>query len=161
MNAPLPLVRTYDWLAIIGLATSIAFTIYFYDTLPERIPTHFDGSGQPDGWSGKAMLWSLPILGLVMYVVLGLAGRAASSGNYWSTLQPKPEETETVKALSRTLIAALRAIIILKFTYLSWGSIQIALKRSEGLWSGSLAVFLVILLGYVFYYSYEMYKRSK
>lgn len=162
MTAPLPLSRTYDWLAIISLATSLAITFYFYDLVPDRIPSHFDASGQPDNWSGKRMLWFLPGMGLFMYVFLGLMGMVSANANSnWSSIQPKPGSEAIVKALNLQMMGGLRAIILLLFTYLSWGTIQIAMEKAEGLWGGALPLFLVLLFGYVGYYVYESMKHSK
>lgn len=31
-----------------------------YDTLPERVPTHFGLDGTANGWSDKSTLWVMP-----------------------------------------------------------------------------------------------------
>ena len=38
--------------------------------LPDRIPTHFDISGQPNAWGSPGFLWILPVVGLGLYLLL-------------------------------------------------------------------------------------------
>jgi uncharacterized membrane protein len=40
------------------------------DRLPERIPTHFDISGQPNAWGPPGTLWVLPVVGLGLYLLM-------------------------------------------------------------------------------------------
>ena len=42
--------------------------------LPERIATHFDAAGNPNGWGPPAMLLLLPVIGAVVFggVVSGI-----------------------------------------------------------------------------------------
>ena len=60
--------KATELIGIIGLLTLIALPIYFFDKLPETIPRHFGANGEPDGFSGKGIIWTLPIIGIVMYV---------------------------------------------------------------------------------------------
>ena len=40
------------------------------DRLPDRVPTHFDISGQPNGWGSPQTLWILPVIGLGLFVLM-------------------------------------------------------------------------------------------
>jgi uncharacterized membrane protein len=40
------------------------------DRLPDRIPTHFDISGQPNAWGSAGILWILPLVGLGVYLLM-------------------------------------------------------------------------------------------
>lgn len=160
MKAPLPLSKEYDWLALISLATSLALIIYYFDVVPDRIPTHFNGQGEPDNWSGKNMLWFLPAAGLFMYIFLGLMALIPSKHRF-STMQPKVGEEAKVKSLSLEMTGALRAMISVLLAYLSWESIQIALENNDRLWVGALPLFLILIFGCTGYYAYEIIKRSK
>lgn len=48
---------------------------YFLPRLPDRIATHFNGSGVPDGWMSRATLgfFDLVLLAFVLLVVIGSA----------------------------------------------------------------------------------------
>ena len=64
-----PVKRMYDAANLI-LLFFISYTVYSaYSTLPERIPTHFDFSGHPDGWGGRgsfvflaAFAWGMTLI---------------------------------------------------------------------------------------------------
>lgn len=53
-----------------------------YSSLPETVASHFNGAGQPDGYSNKTFLWFLPILATVLYVGLFILGRFPHLHNY-------------------------------------------------------------------------------
>ena len=40
------------------------------ERLPDRIPTHFNISGQPNAWGPPKMLWLLPVIGTGLYVLM-------------------------------------------------------------------------------------------
>ena len=57
-----PVDKATELIGIIGLLILIALPIYFFDKLPEIIPRHFAANGEPDGFSGKGIIWTLPII---------------------------------------------------------------------------------------------------
>lgn len=59
--------------AAIGLAV-VLYAWASYGDLPDRVPTHFSGSGTPDGWSDKsfASVMALPLGALFMGVGMGV-----------------------------------------------------------------------------------------
>lgn len=62
-----PIDRVVELIGILGLIILLGLPIYFFDKLPESIPRHFGANGEPDGYSGKGIIWTLPIIGLIMY----------------------------------------------------------------------------------------------
>jgi uncharacterized membrane protein len=54
-------------LPLIILVLYIALSIYFYPTLPESIPSHFNGRGTPDSFSPK-----LQFMVLIFATIVGL-----------------------------------------------------------------------------------------
>ena len=68
----------------------IAIPFYFYNLLPERIPTHFGLDGEADYFRNKNAIWFLPILSSMMF-----------AGLYWSSKKPfRSDPTQCSKALS-------------------------------------------------------------
>jgi uncharacterized membrane protein len=66
--ALLPLITT--GLAVAAGLAAVGFALAHYGDLPERIPTHFDASGAPDGWSDRSLVQIL----LLPLMTLGLGG---------------------------------------------------------------------------------------
>src|SRR3569833_3278483 len=40
------------------------------DRLPDRMPTHFDISGQPKAWGSPGSFWFLPVVGTGLYLLM-------------------------------------------------------------------------------------------
>lgn len=47
--------KLFDWLSIVLILGTVVSAFYFYDILPSKVVTHWDYSGQPDGYGSKAM----------------------------------------------------------------------------------------------------------
>ena len=61
--------RTAAILVLAVTGAALAASVIFYPSLPERVPTHFNLHGEPDGWSGKTSA-SLALPGLVALPLL-------------------------------------------------------------------------------------------
>lgn len=65
-----------EWYIIIIILASLAFGIYVYPQLPDKIPTHWNIHGEVDGWSGKAFgVYFFPLLNLILYPLMILLPR--------------------------------------------------------------------------------------
>jgi uncharacterized membrane protein len=57
----------YD-LASIGIIVLLfAISFYMYPGLPDKIPTHWNASGQVDGWSGPTAIFLIPVMVVLIY----------------------------------------------------------------------------------------------
>jgi uncharacterized membrane protein len=131
--------------AALGMLTMFYVTIKSWPLLPETIPHHFGASGKPDAWGSKWTLWLLPGISLVLYIGLTVLSRYPHIYNY-----PWPITEKNAAAqyhLARTLIAALKAEIVLIFAYLLQQAIQVALGKAEGLGIAFLPIFLILIFG--------------
>lgn len=73
--------RTFDILSVALLAAAAAGSALVWDRLPERMPTHFDLSGTPNGFMPRAWGASFgPVFGLLLWAFVRLVGRLAPSG---------------------------------------------------------------------------------
>lgn len=60
-----------EWYIIILILASLAFGIYVYPQLPDKIPTHWNIHGEVDGWSSKAFgVYFFPLLNLFFYPLM-------------------------------------------------------------------------------------------
>ncbi|HQN57285.1 MAG TPA: DUF1648 domain-containing protein, partial [Saprospiraceae bacterium] len=53
--------KTFEILGWTSVIAIWILTIANYSNLPEIIPTHYNGAGQPDGFGGKANILTLPL----------------------------------------------------------------------------------------------------
>ncbi len=70
--------RVLDFVALVGLVALWAMAaqaIFGSNPLPLRVPTHFDISGNPDGWGSPQVLWLLPIVGIFLYALTAVFSR--------------------------------------------------------------------------------------
>jgi len=68
--------NTLAWqIFIILIITTIAYMIYTYPILPERVASHFGKSGKPNGWSSKNsyILLTSGIIGFISLILVGLS----------------------------------------------------------------------------------------
>lgn len=64
---------THLWLEaamVLLVATTFALLAYYYPLLPERMPVHWNLSGEPDKWARKsiAVVFFLPVLGVYLHL---------------------------------------------------------------------------------------------
>lgn len=94
--------RALVWLL---LALALAQALYFYPQLPPRVASHFDASGQPNGWMSKqafAVVNALVLLLLALLFLLPAAIRWPDSlvnlphREYWLAPERRAETWATI-----------------------------------------------------------------
>lgn len=143
-----------ELIGIISIFLLIGVPMYYYSSLPEIIPIHFDGSGQADDFGRKAMIWLLPIIGLLTYIGIAYINNKPHTFNY--AVKITAENAERQYRIAMKFIRILNTIIAGVFAYLTYSSIQVALENQNGLSSYFLPLFLIILfvpMGFALYKS--------
>lgn len=59
--------KVFRRLPLAVFVLGIAYILLRYPHLPDRIPSHFNASGVPDGWSSKNALFIVPLFAIVLY----------------------------------------------------------------------------------------------
>ncbi|MFP8893041.1 DUF1648 domain-containing protein [Chryseobacterium sp. EZn1] len=70
-------ILNFGWVAFLW-----GFTLKNYNTLPERIPVHFDMEGKADGFGGKMYAFLMPVLALGLYAVFTYGTRHPEDTNF-------------------------------------------------------------------------------
>lgn len=73
------LVETLGWVALLAIWI---LTITNYSNLPDTIPIHFNASGEADGFGGKGMILTLPIVGSVLFIGMTILNKHPHLFNY-------------------------------------------------------------------------------
>ena len=95
------------------LLGSIVYILVIWHTLPEEIPTHYNASGEIDGYGGPGSLLLMPIIGLVTDLTVAICGRFPKS---WNTgVRVTVLNRVRVYRLLRDLMADLRLCCALSF----------------------------------------------
>lgn len=144
-------------LEILTLAVNIGtavFLIVIWGSLPEQIPTHFNASGEIDGYGSPSSL----ILLFVTMVLFGLMFFVITLfPNIWN-MPGKITENNALKAYSymRSMICSLSLIITVTFAYMT---IMSALQKPLGLWFTFIS--LILTFGDITFFIYKTVRLPK
>ncbi|MEI7554576.1 DUF1648 domain-containing protein [Candidatus Chlorohelix sp.] len=141
-------------LGLVGL--TIGLTINSWGSLPERVPTHFNAVGQPDGYGEKGTFLIVPIILTILYLSLMLVSRIPHYFNYpWNIT---PQNAAGQYRLARQMLLLLRVEIAAIFFYIHWQGLEVSFGRSSGLGVWFLPIFLVMVFGTLLIYIIRMAK---
>lgn len=146
-------------LSVVALLTLMIIPIIYFGQLPDRIPSHFDFSGNPDSYLGKGSIWILPIVGLVLYIGLTILNRFPHKFNYPAKITP--ENAEKLYGVTTQMMRVLKVVILGLFNYMTYQVINVALNHAEGLGGYFVWVYLVFILGVIGVYIYKMNSLKK
>ncbi len=152
-------------LIAIGLAFySFALIVSNLPHLPARIPTHFNGAGDADGWGSPSTLWFLLLsqvvtCGLFLLVPL-LARRFPGAVNLGSRKLSdfSPEQRRRIMPLFDDMTGYMSLLLSLLFAFLLRGTIRAAFSPHPHLtfwWV--LLIFLAAFIATVIYYMQRIF----
>lgn len=146
----------FEALTFIGLCILILLPIFYFNDLPETIPTHFNAKGQPDDYSAKSMIWLLPATGLLLGIGLYALNRFPHVFNYPTKISI--DNAVGYYKRSSRLIRVLNLIIVWSFVFIMYKSILVATNKSEGLGVWFLPVFIGVIFGAIIYFTLKSHK---
>lgn len=150
--------KTLEWLALIGLVVMIIAPIVSMGYLPEKIPIHFNASGQPDGYGSRISILGIPLLGTFLYAMLTWMNKFPHTFNYPVDITPENAAHQYRIALRMT--RTLKAIIIPTIAFLCCQTIWVALGKSDGLGKGFLPLFLIAIFGSMAYFIWQAHQNK-
>jgi len=122
-----------------------AFAILGPNGLPARIPTHFNASGQPDGWGAPGMLWVIPLIATVIYLLMSLVSRYPSSFHF--PMRMHPAARRGLEAIALNMLSWLRAEVVCLFACIQSKTIQFARSGHGTLSPLFLPAVLIVVFG--------------
>lgn len=135
---------------IISLLLLWLIPMFYYSVLPETIPTHFDGKGNPDAYGGRLSIFEMPIIATVLFVGLTVLNRFPHVFNY--PVEITKENAPRQYQMATEMIRLLNLSMVLIFGFITWQTIQTALGNAEGLgkWviPGVMAATLIPIIRY-------------
>lgn len=139
-----------DMISLLVIVGMIALVAYEWHDMAERIPIHFNGKGEIDGWGNKISLILLPIIAAIVYSGLTLLSKVPHVYNYPSQITTENARGQYQNA--RLFINCLKTVIILIFGYLEWAVIQSAKKGIADLNLWILGFLLLMLIGTIIFF---------
>jgi hypothetical protein len=127
--------------------------------LQERIPTHFDALGNPNGWGPPAALWLLPAVAVGLYLLMTLVARFPSAFNY--PVRVTAENRPRLEALALAMVAWIKIEMVFLFAGIQWFTIAVARRGHGSLPPAVLPVCLVVVLGTVGWFIAAMHRAGR
>ncbi|MEO0790498.1 MAG: DUF1648 domain-containing protein [Bacteroidota bacterium] len=149
-----PILRNIALASVIG---GFILIVVHYGELPDRMPSHFDPQGNPDGYGHKGLLWLLAFINLGTYAMMSWVPNAPRDMmNYPVKITPENEERQYKNMVD--MVLAMRLAIAVNFAYMIYGIIYTGLGRMNGLGSWSLWIFLGSVFLPIIYYCWRSYQ---
>ena len=116
-----------------------------YQDLPDSLPRHFGADGVPDAYGGKGIIWVLPVIGLVLYIVVGLISHVPGLINL--PFRTAPEQSDFYQRRYSRMIRILNVAMVCIFAFLTFQSAQIGFGNQSQLPQYFSLVAFTMLLG--------------
>jgi len=161
----------WEWVVLALIIFSFWYPAVHYAELPAQIPTHFGGSGLPDGWGNKN--W---INAYIVPLIMAVTSLGMTALTLWiaGTEDPKklinlprkqleqltPEQMEKIRMATVQGLFVSKALIVAMSAYLSYMSIQVALGIAKGLGWGIWFLTAALII-YSLYMTVRLLKLSK
>ncbi len=131
----------------------VAQAAFYHVRLPDRVASHFDASGEPDGFSSKTthtvMMIGLQLGMLLMFLVLGLCCKYLPASlinipnrEYWLAPERRPSTTTTLNTALYSLAIATQLFLMGINQLIIWHNLGFAGMASGWFW-GWLGVYIL------------------
>lgn len=148
----------FEGLAVLGLLLLVLLPSFSWSSLPERIPTHFNASGEADAWGDRAGIFILPSVAFVMYLIISVAACFPARLNYLWEINERNAARQY--QLARRMLLVLKFEVTWLMLYIVWMTIQVAHGHKSGLGAAFLPIFGVAFLGtFVWYFVRGLQER--
>lgn len=97
----------------------------YYLQLPETIATHFNLSGEPDGYGSKSTIFAIPAIMSVVCVIMALLSQIPEQFNYLVTITEENAEREYRKGRMLLFVVSLLIALLAVWIVREMGSGQV------------------------------------
>lgn len=124
--------------------------LYFYGKLPETIPIHFNFAGEPDVLGSKKVLFVLPGIALLLFIMMSIIPKLNLNYNYPVVITE--ENRDIQKTLSNGLLKISKVSVLLVFLLIEVQTVQAVLERKLFLSHYGVIIYLAIIFAPVIVY---------
>ncbi|WP_260632373.1 DUF1648 domain-containing protein [Bacillus bingmayongensis] len=142
--------RWLDVFSILSIVMMIVYIFMNWTTLPHTIPTHFNASGEADGFGGKWRIFIHLIVGLGLYIFFNILSRFPNLFNY--PVNTTEENKPLIFVNSRKLLSWMNLQIIMFCIYNTWENAQAAITGKTSISMLPLLIFIFVLFGTMAFY---------
>jgi uncharacterized membrane protein len=149
--------RLLELVSIAGIIYIAYVLTQNWDSMPDRVPSHYGLDGRPDTYADKSSILTLPVVGFVIYMVITILDRYPHMFSYiWKIT---PENAYRQYQLAGTMLSAMKAEVIWIFNYIAVSTVKISLGKSDSLSPLFLPILLLVIFGPICLYLYVSYKE--
>lgn len=148
--------KLLEYLSLAVLLAYIAFCFLVWDDIPDRIITHYNFAGQPDGYGSKSMFLFLPFLSVFVYIMMTACDFLPEMWNYprKKTDTPEQERRKMRLALDMLIILKLECLLIFFIiTYNVWQEAALGLTFTIS--------YILLLSATTIYYTWQLCRHTK
>jgi uncharacterized membrane protein len=135
------------------------YPLFYFGSLPEQIPMHFNSRGEAGSYWGKAGIWVLSAVGLGTYVVIFLLNKSPHLFNYPGKVTA--ENAFSQYQLSTRIMRITNVVTVSFFAFILYEIIEVSLGRQAQINNTVSYVFLALLLGIPLVYLLVNWRRYK
>jgi hypothetical protein len=110
--------------ALVVLIVETALSLYGPAPIRGSVPTHFNAAGNPDAWGAARLLWFLPTVSVVLYLLMTWVARHPAAFNY--PVRVTPFNRQRLETLALSMIAWLKAELFAFFAFIQWTILRTA-----------------------------------
>lgn len=154
--------KQLEAISLAGLALMVWITgraLYGPARLPDRIPTHFDAAGNPNGWGSASTLLLLPAVAVAIYLLISGIARLPALFNY--PVEVTEENRARLEALTLQMLAWLKVELVCLFAWIQWFIVRFD-RQGHGTLSPAVVVwFLIVFFGTVGWHIVAIFRAAR
>ena len=143
----------------LALVAFWVMTLFAFTTLPESIPTHYNGMGEVDGYGPKATIFFLPVLGTVLSAFLTYIIKKPETFNY--TVEITEENALAQYTNSTKLLRFMKLALLILFIVIDYKTIAISKGASDGLGKWFLPFTIALIFVPVVFSVYKSFSKKE
>ena len=130
-------------ISLLALLFNYLVLWFYWSSLPDSIPVHFNFTGEPDRTGSRSELLVLQFLIAAAYLLLTIVSRFPRWYHYaWKIT---PDNAARQYSIARSLILWLKVLITCGMAYTTWSMIRIARGKAESLGFFSTTILLILV----------------
>ena len=150
------LAELLGWLILLLLW---GWTFTHFSDLPDTIPTHFNATGEADGFGSKASIIGLPLIATLLFIGLTVLNRYPHIFNYPSPVTQN--NALRLYTLATRMLRYLKLVLVLVFGGIELMTIQHATGKGAGLGVWFLPLTLVLVFLPLIYFVVKLVQTNK
>ena len=148
-----------EFIGIAAIVATCSMAAFYYPSLPDQVPSHFNLAGEPDAYGSKSLLWILPVIAAIMYTGLAYLNRKPHVFNYPTKITE--ENAERQYTIATRMMRYLNTTVALAFAYITYSIVKTAAGQMTGTGPWFIILFIALTLGVPLIYLFVSSNMAK